>query len=79
MYIIVIGLPIVVTVLWHVLDANPTLFVYDLAIGNRRYTAFQNKTIWVTGASSGIGAEMVCELVKAQAAQGKDRCHCYCT
>ncbi len=69
--ILIIVFPVFVAFLWRVLDANPALFAYDLTVSNRhRYAAFENKTIWVTGASSGIGAELVCELVKAQAFHG---------
>ena len=32
-----------------------------------RFSALKDKTIWVTGASSGIGAELVCQLVHAEA------------
>lgn len=64
-------LPLLVAILWQVLDANPSLFLYDLLVPqNRSYYSLQNKTIWVTGASSGIGAEIICELVKAQASHG---------
>lgn len=42
------------------MDANPTLFVYDWIkkSSNCRSTYFRNKRIWITGASSGIGAEL---------------------
>lgn len=66
--------PVLIAVLWRVLDANPSLFVYDLLLHSstsRRYSCLKNKTVWVTGASSGIGAELVCELINAQAAQGE--------
>lgn len=69
--LLIIVSPVVIAILWRVLDANPSLFAYDFVVSeNRRYAAFQNKTVWVTGASSGIGAELVCELVKAQAFHG---------
>jgi len=70
LYALIVILPVVIALLWRVLDANPSLFVYDHAIGSHRYVSLKNKTIWVTGASSGIGAELVCELVRAQASQG---------
>jgi short-subunit dehydrogenase len=42
------------------MDANPTLYLFDLLVVNdqrlRQY--FQGKSLWITGASSGIGAEL---------------------
>jgi short-subunit dehydrogenase len=58
-------LPILTSVVWHVLDANPSLWLYDRVVGTP--SSFANQTIWVTGASSGIGAELVCQLAEAQA------------
>jgi dehydrogenase/reductase SDR family protein 7B len=61
-------LPIVATLVWHVLDANPSLWIYDwVTVGTGTPTTFHNQTIWVTGASSGIGAELVCQFAQAQA------------
>ena len=42
------------------MDANPSLFIYDWMkrSSNSRSTYFKNKRIWITGASSGIGAEL---------------------
>lgn len=69
--LLTIVLPVLIALLWRVLDANPALFGYDLIVSNRRrYECFENKTIWVTGASSGIGAELACELVNARASHG---------
>jgi short-subunit dehydrogenase len=61
--------PIVLAVFHRVLDASPSLFLYDLMLpSDRRFvSAYKGKTIWVTGASSGIGAELVCQLVEAEA------------
>lgn len=63
-------LPVVFTVLWNALDASPTLFLYDKVAsftGGWQLSALKGKTIWLTGASSGIGASMVCELMEAGA------------
>jgi short-subunit dehydrogenase len=61
--------PIVLAVCHRALDASPSLFLYDLVLpsAGRFVSAYKNKTIWVTGASSGIGAELVCQLVQAEA------------
>jgi short-subunit dehydrogenase len=42
------------------MDANPSLYLYDKCFVNeqRLKSFFQGKTIWITGASSGIGREM---------------------
>jgi short-subunit dehydrogenase len=42
------------------MDANPSLYLFDLFLVNdqRLQRYFQGKTIWITGASSGIGAEL---------------------
>eukprot|EP00977_Amphora_coffeiformis_P027752 scaffold34638_cov161-Amphora_coffeaeformis.AAC.23 len=64
---VMISLPIVVAaVLWQLLDASPSLALYDLLVPSRP-TDFAQQTIWVTGASSGIGAALVCALVKGGA------------
>lgn len=46
------------------IDANPTLYLADrfLASERRLQNLFGGKTMWITGASSGIGAEMAMEL-----------------
>jgi short-subunit dehydrogenase len=57
------------TLVWNKLDANPSLFFYEWvfpAKGNNIHN-LSKQTIWVTGASSGIGASIVCALVQAQA------------
>ena len=70
--VIVVVLPLAAAILWRVLDANPSLFVYDIVIPSTlRYASLQNRTVWVTGASSGIGAEIVCQLVQANVAHGE--------
>jgi hypothetical protein len=61
--------------LFFLLDANPSLFLYNLVLSTvypttRRFNRLSGKIIWVTGASSGIGEELVCTLVKAQAQEG---------
>jgi hypothetical protein len=63
------------------MDANPILFFFDLGLSlvqplrhETRFAALRGKIIWVTGASSGIGAELVCHLVAAEAKHGKDAC-----
>lgn len=45
------------------MDANPSLYVHDLFLTEHRLNAYFNrKTMWITGASSGIGAEMAKQL-----------------
>jgi dehydrogenase/reductase SDR family protein 7 len=45
------------------MDANPSLYVHDFFLTERRLNNFFNqKTMWITGASSGIGAEMAKQL-----------------
>jgi len=45
-------------------DASPSLFLYDklLATDKRLQTTFRNKRVWITGASSGLGAEIAHQL-----------------
>ena len=45
------------------IDANPSLFITDfLASERRKMEYFDRKTMWITGASSGIGAQMAMQL-----------------
>lgn len=45
------------------MDANPSLFVTDyMASERRKMEHFDRKTMWITGASSGIGAQMAMQL-----------------
>ena len=53
-------------VVWQQLDASPSLALYDLLVPSRP-TDFAQQTIWVTGASSGIGAALVCALAQGGA------------
>ena len=78
--IAIVLLSIAARCLWS-LDANPLLLVYDayltktatstaISHGNRRIfkagsTALEGKTIWITGSSSGIGAELAIQLASA--------------
>lgn len=51
------------------LDASPCLFLFDLILPStgRFEASYKDNSIWVTGASAGIGAEIVCQLVEAEA------------
>jgi len=40
---------------------------FALRVKKTKFASLKGKTIWVTGASSGIGAELVCKLVEAEA------------
>ncbi len=46
------------------MDANPSLFLHDKLFANdqRLNNYFDGKTMWITGASSGIGAELAMQL-----------------
>lgn len=48
------------------MDANPSLYLHDkfFVSEKRLNNFFSNKTMWITGASSGIGAEMAIQLSK---------------
>ena len=72
-------IPLAVCILgvtWNVLDASPLLWIYDILVSVYIYLLpsssssallLVGQTIWITGASSGIGAAVVCELARAQA------------
>jgi NADPH:quinone reductase-like Zn-dependent oxidoreductase len=67
-------LPIAVALAWNFLDAAPTLFFYDKVVtltGMDPSASLSGKTIWITGASSGIGASLVCQVMQAGAGHGK--------
>ena len=68
----IIGLPLFVTFVWHNLDASPTLFFYNLLYTQWMTTSASlvGKTVWITGASSGIGASLVCQVMQHGAEHG---------
>jgi NAD(P)-dependent dehydrogenase (short-subunit alcohol dehydrogenase family) len=55
--------------LFAVMDANPSLYFYDMlfATQRRRLNYFGGQRIWVTAASSGIGAQLAQELAASGA------------
>ncbi|CAJ1942730.1 unnamed protein product [Cylindrotheca closterium] len=62
--------PVIFSVGWIQLDANPSLFFHNLIFPvntNTQRSYLEQKRIWLTGGSSGIGASLVCTLVEAQA------------
>ena len=66
--------PIVAVVAWNVLDASPCLYFYDLFAthtGGWQLHSLQGKSVWITGASAGIGASLACEVIQAGAGHGK--------
>ena len=72
--LLTIVLPVVVVVAWHILDASPSLYFYDLVAtytGGWQLHSLKGKSVWITGASSGIGASLVCEVLQAGASHGK--------
>jgi NAD(P)-dependent dehydrogenase (short-subunit alcohol dehydrogenase family) len=74
MRFLLIAAPLLLSIAWFQLDANPTLFLYDLGLSlfrsqQTKFASLRGKTVWVTGASSGIGAELVCQLVEAEVGQ----------
>ncbi|KAG7346488.1 short-chain dehydrogenase/reductase SDR [Nitzschia inconspicua] len=46
------------------MDANPSLYLFDMLVVNdqRLKQYFHGKTIWITGSSSGIGAELARQI-----------------
>lgn len=67
-------LPVVAVVAFNVLDASPSLFFYDLFAtytGGWQLQSLKGKSVWITGASSGIGASLACEVLQAGASHGK--------
>ena len=66
-------LPVVAVVVWNMLDASPTLYFYDwfaTITGGWQFGSLEGKSIWITGASSGIGASLVCQVMQGGASQG---------
>jgi len=63
-------LGVVLVVAWNWIDASLSLFFYDLFVPSN-FQSLQNKTIWLTGASSGIGAALACHLIAAEAQHGE--------
>ena len=71
--VFVVLFPVVLTFVWNCLDASPSLFVLDAMFGGGSSgdgMLLYNKTVWITGASSGIGAALVCEVMQAGATHG---------
>lgn len=77
---LLIVLPVIGAVFWNILDCSPGLFFYDkiMTLTNPKIVAssLEGKTIWITGASSGIGASLVCQVMTAGAGHGKYIVHC---
>lgn len=49
---------------FSMMDANPSLYLFDkfIVTDERMKNTFQGKTMWITGASGGIGAEIAIQL-----------------
>ena len=60
------GTAAVAAIAFSRMDANPSLFLYEKLFVTDAHLdkVFQGKTIWITGASSGIGAELSIQLSK---------------
>lgn len=69
------ALPVFLALTWNYLDASPSLFLYDAVQAfiprDNRFRYLQDKTVWITGASSGIGAELACQIFHSEAKHGK--------
>ena len=54
---------------FFLLDANISLYIYDALrhSPSNVQSTFSNKTIWLTGASSGIGAELAVQICRSMA------------